>query len=147
MADSTYVDSSTVYDKLSAGPPCEFAADRDTSTGVLTPKVIVTTGGGGTTPIPVGVRGAMTDRSGTITLGATAQNAAPVNATRNYLLFQNTSDTDMWVNVAGTAAVGAGVLCAASQNAGVIYDGNFIPTNALSVYCATTGKTFTCQEG
>ena len=87
------------------------------------------------------ILGAGSDRGGSITTGGTSQVVAAANATRKALLFQNTSDTDMWVNEHGSAAavgtgwkVGPGVGVPISTN------------KQVSVFCATTGKTFAATE-
>lgn len=84
---------------------------------------------------------ATTDRSGSITLGGTAQNVAALLATRKGLTFQNTSDTEMRVTesgVAATAATGFLVAVGASFHAK--------SNKAISVFCATTGKTYAATE-
>lgn len=102
-------------------------------------------GGADALPLAAGpIAGQLTDRSDTIDTGGTAQQVAAANASRRYLLFQNHSDTDMWINF-GTDAV-------ASQPsikiaAGVAYTPTFVDTRAISVICATMGKAFTCKEG
>lgn len=82
-----------------------------------------------------------TDRSGAITTGGTAQLVAPVNASRRGLTFQNTSDTEMRVTENGsnaTATTGYQVLPGGRIN---------ISTNrAISVICATAGKTYAATE-
>lgn len=87
--------------------------------------------------------GAFTDRSGTITLGGTSQQAAAANTSRRYLIFQNISDTTMWLNF-GTAAV------ATQPSIQIVAGGNYeplvAPTQAVNVLCATTGKAYACKE-
>lgn len=82
-----------------------------------------------------------TDRSGAITTGGTAQNVAAANTSRRGLDFQNTSDTEMRVTENGTAAT-------ATTGFQVLAGGTFrARTNrAISVFCATTGKTFAATE-
>src|SRR4051812_40705374 len=55
-----------------------------------------------------GLTSALTDRSGTITTGAAAQQVMAANAKRRLIIFQNVSDTDMWINIGATATAGAG---------------------------------------
>jgi hypothetical protein len=84
---------------------------------------------------------ATTDRSGTITLGGTAQNVAAANASRQALTFQNTSDTEMRVTENGTAAT--------ATTGYQVTAGQYLRINsnkAVSVFCATTGKTFAATE-
>lgn len=89
--------------------------------------------------------GALTDRSSTIASGGAAQSVAAAFPGRLYLLFQNHSDTDMWINF--------GVVAVASQPSFKIIAGGsyassarFCPTGSISVFCATTGKGFSCKE-
>jgi hypothetical protein len=111
----------------------------------LKPGVLVTVSNGAANPLPTtttnGPLPATTDRSGSITTGGTAQTVAAANANRIGLTFQNTSDTEMRVTENGTTATAAtGYLVAAGQ---------FIRVNsnkAISVFCATTGKTFAATE-
>ena len=98
-----------------------------------------------TTADPIYVNSAQlpagTDRSGSITTGGAAQNVAAANAARRGLDFQNTSDTEMRVTENGTAATATtGYLVAGG--------GRFSArTNrVISVFCATTGKTFAATE-
>lgn len=84
--------------------------------------------------------GTATDRSGTITSGATAQNAMASNAVRKGWVLINNSDTDMYVHAAGTASSTAGIPVYPREMA-FGYE-----VNAISVYCVTTGKAFTAWE-
>lgn len=83
---------------------------------------------------------ASTDRSGTITLGGTAQNAMAANTSRRFWALTNNSDTVMMVRVGGTASATAGV----KVNTDDLVYGEEI--DAISVFCATTGKVFTAWE-
>lgn len=93
----------------------------------------------------MGVTGTLTDRSGTITAGGAAQNVAVANADRAFLLFQNVSDTDMWINFDSTAVADQPSI-KLTPGASFVTD-KFVPTTLLSVICATTGKSYTCKEG
>src|SRR4051794_6885724 len=72
-------------------------------------------------------RGALTDKSGTITAGNTAQTLAAANATRNYLLIQNNSTADLWVNFGGIAAIVGQPSYKIVQDGVLIFESNFIP--------------------
>ena len=93
-------------------------------------------------------RGTLTDRSGTITTGGTAQNAIGVNASRNYLLIRNpvTATEDLWVSLVGTATAASPSIRLTPADF-LIFECGFIATNAASVIAATTGHAFTCWEG
>lgn len=88
---------------------------------------------------------AVTDRSGTITTGGTAQQLMAANATRRGWYIQNNSDTVMWVSDVGTAA-------ATQPSLKLLPDAYYEPpqsgvdSGAISLFCATTGKTFTSRE-
>lgn len=88
---------------------------------------------------------AFTDRSGTITTGASAQEAAPENLNRRLLFVQNVSDTNLWVNV-GAAAVANQPSILLVPNAMLQWGPDVVPTGAVSVIGATTGKAFVCKE-
>lgn len=91
--------------------------------------------------------GALTDRSGTITTGGTAQQAMAANTSRKYayLLNPDTATEDLWFSFDATAAAAAPSL--------VLHPGDtmrttgFVPTGALSVIAATTAHAYTAKEG
>lgn len=101
----------------------------------------------GSEVIVVPTQGALTDYSGTIASGGTAQTAVAANASRRYLLVQNVSLTeDLWLNF-GVAAV-------ASQPSILLRPGSsfesspaFVSTQLVSVIAATTGHAFVVKEG
>ena len=102
-----------------------------------------------TNPLPVAIYPAsaaadFTDRSGTITAGGTSQQVAAANTSRRYLVFQNHSDTDMWLNF-GTAAVATQPSVKIIANGGY-YEPLVAPLGTVNVLCATTGKAYTCKE-
>lgn len=97
--------------------------------------------------VDVVASGALTNRSGTITLGGTAQNAMASNASRKYLYLENpeTATEDLWFRFTGTAAAASP---SKVLHPGDIYEVNaFVPTQALSVFAATTAHAFTAEEG
>ena len=88
----------------------------------------------------------ITSRSGTIATGATAQTLMSANAARKGWFIQNNSTGDLWVNRFGDPAI-------AGQPSLLIPAGALYETpdggsggNALSIYGATTGQTFTSAE-
>ena len=89
--------------------------------------------------------GTMTDRSGTITSGGTAQTIMAANANRKYLLIQNSSDTAMWCNFT-TTAVASQPSFTLIAGASFVMENNAISTEAISCIGATTGKIFTAKE-
>lgn len=90
--------------------------------------------------------GQLTDRSGTITSGGDAQEVMAANPSRLAVFFQNLSDTDMYVSFTGTATAGPGSFLIPSGG-GTFPPAGYVPTQALSVLCATTGKEFSAYEG
>jgi hypothetical protein len=97
---------------------------------------------------PASSGGPLTDRSGTLTAGGAAQEAVAANTSRNYLLIRNpiNATEELWVNLTGTAtAASPSVRLDAGDY--LIFEAGFIPTNAVSVFAATTGHAFTIWEG
>jgi hypothetical protein len=94
----------------------------------------------------LGVGGAVTDGSGTITAGGTAQNlfsgATPVNG----YLVQNTSNAVMWINDTGTAATVGGSSFVINPAAEIVSPPGYKPPGAISIFCATTGQTFVARK-
>jgi hypothetical protein len=87
----------------------------------------------------------ITDRSGTITIGGTAQTLMPANSARTGCLLQNLSTGDLWINSFATAVQGepsiwipAGSFFSCEQTG--------VPLGPISIYGATTGQTFTARE-
>jgi len=89
--------------------------------------------------------GALTDRSGTITTGGAAQTVVARRSGRKFFLFQNISDTDMWINF-GTTAVADSPSIKIVAGGAYEFPSHFCSTQSVSVICATTGKKFTCKE-
>jgi hypothetical protein len=107
---------------------------------------------GASNPMPVSVAvsvprsGALTDRSGTITTGGTSQQVMAANTNRKYLLIQNESTGDLWINF-GVAAVIAQPSIRLGQWDAFVMEEGFISTQALNVIGATTAQAFTAKEG
>jgi hypothetical protein len=87
----------------------------------------------------------MTNRSGTITTGGTAQALMAANTARNGWLVQNLSGGDLWVSDLGTAA--------ATQPSMRVPPGAVLRSTpggvvaaALSIFGATTGQAFSARE-
>jgi hypothetical protein len=88
----------------------------------------------------------VTNRSGSIAAGGTAQDVyTKEQAPRQGFEFQNTSDTDMCLAWGITATATNGI----KVPAGALYyrpgPDKIVPQGRMSVYCATTGKTFVCN--
>lgn len=94
----------------------------------------------------VGAPVAITDYSGTVTTGGTAQTARVANVNRRFLMISNPdASTDLFFCLTGTATTGAGSV-RLPAGTGIVFDVQ-APTGAVSVLSATTAKAFTVQEG
>lgn len=92
-------------------------------------------------------RGTVTDRSGTITAGGTAQQLAAVNASRKYLFIQNLdAGNDLWIDFT-TTAVQSQPSIKLSAGASFVMEGAFVSTELVSVISAVTGHAFAAKEG
>lgn len=95
-------------------------------------------------------QGSFTDRSGTTsgTINTSTQVAA-ANSSRRYFLFQNVSDTDMWINF-GTAATtdqpSIKVPTGAVWGNPFVLEAGFVSTEAVNVICSAASKKYTCKE-
>ena len=104
------------------------------------------TGASGNPAVSIGQStSAITNKSGTITLGGTAQTAIAANTARVGCSIQNTSTGVMWVSDVGTAAPNGSSML-------LLPGGEYVsPINAkivgaISVYGATTGQSFAGRE-
>ena len=97
-------------------------------------------------PLPVqNVNAAPTDRSSTITTGGAAQVAMAALSTRKGYFFQNISSEIMWGSWIGTAEPSKEGSFPIQPN-GIIRSTQVCETTALSIYGATTGKSYTAWE-
>ena len=87
----------------------------------------------------------LTNRSGTIQTGGTAQNLVAANAARTALRVANRSSGNLTVHDAGAASATAGILVAPGQ----VYEwpAESVPSGAVSIWGATTGQAFYAVEG
>jgi hypothetical protein len=84
--------------------------------------------------------------AGSIAAGGTAQDVySDQRSPRNGFEFQNTSDTDMFLAWGITATATNGVRVAAGQMYYRPGPDMIVPKGRMSVFCATTGKTFVCN--
>lgn len=93
------------------------------------------------------VRFTLTNYSGSIATGGTAQTALAANPKRNFLLIQNppTEVENLSVDFDATA-VGDGTDFTLEPGGAVIFD-TLIPQGLVSVIAATTGHKFIVKEG
>lgn len=91
-------------------------------------------------------QGALTDRSGSITTGGTAQQMMAANSSRRYLMIQNASVGALWINFTSAAVQDTpSIQIAAGGN--FILETGFVSTEAVSVIGATTGQKWAAKEG
>src|SRR5438034_1368650 len=89
-------------------------------------------------------QGDLANRSGTITTGGAPQQLLAANADRRYLLVQNPSANAVALWVAfGQAAVTASPSIELPPGMGIVFEGAFVPTAAVSVVSTTTGLAYT----
>jgi hypothetical protein len=87
-------------------------------------------------------------RNGTLTVTAgstsatasTSAQALASNLTRQYLLIQNISDTDMYFNFGATATTNH--LFVAKSGGGIVFESGFVPTDAVNVICSSASKNY-----
>lgn len=92
-------------------------------------------------------QGALTDRSGVITVDATSQQLAAALATRRYFALQNAGSIDLWFNF-GVEAVASQPSFKLIPGASFMMEGSFISTQAIHIIGATAaGSGFTAKEG
>jgi hypothetical protein len=114
----------------------------DTGDGFFAPRSVAV----GANGVPLGGgAAALADRSGTITLGGTAQNAMAANTARQGFWVQNNSTGDLWINTLATAIVGQPSL---RIPAGALYETPVggVGTGAVSIIGATTAQAFSARE-
>lgn len=88
----------------------------------------------------------LTSRSGTITLGGTAQQLAAANTARKGFMVQNNSAGVLWINELGAPAVTAQPSISIQPNAMYVSERDACPTGAISIIGATTAQAFTARE-
>lgn len=92
------------------------------------------------------VSGALTDRSGSITLGGTAQTLAAANTTRRYFFVHNISTGDLWVNF-GVTAVADAPSIKLTPGASFVMEASFVSNETISIFGSTTGAKYVAKEG
>jgi hypothetical protein len=87
-------------------------------------------------------RGILTDYSGSITTGGASQLAVAANNSRQYLLVQNISDADLWLNFGAAAAADSTSVLLSPKGSYEMVEPGFVSTEAIYVIGATTAKKF-----
>jgi hypothetical protein len=105
-------------------------------------QVTLANTGANTTALQVRPRnGALTVTSGSTSASAnTSAQALASNSSRQYLLIQNVSDTDMYFNFGATATTDH--LFIAKSGGGIVFESGFVPTDAVNVICSASSKKF-----
>jgi len=97
--------------------------------------------------VPVtGGTGTLTDGSGAITTASTNQQIFAANSARKYLLIQNSSLYDMWINFTSAATLSQPSLLVTPGSAFTM-ENNFISIEAINIICATPTAAYTAKEG
>ena len=89
---------------------------------------------------------ANTQTAKAITLGGTSETALAASATRTYMLIVNDSDTVMYLRISGSGAATTGDMYLAANGGNYESPPNFCPVVAITILCATTGKTYCTVE-
>jgi hypothetical protein len=92
------------------------------------------------------VRGAITNKSGTITLGGTSQLLAAGNTTRSYFFVQNISSDVLWIDF-DVAAVQDQPSIKLLPAATFVMESGFVSTDSITIIGPTTGAKFVAKEG
>lgn len=92
-----------------------------------------------------GTQVTLTNQSGSITTGGTAQTAIAANGARRGFEIQNLSSGDLWINTLATAVQDQPSMRIAP---GQLYEtpAHRVPTGAVSIIGATTGQKFYARE-
>lgn len=85
------------------------------------------------------------DISGTILVGGVSQQIAAVNEGRMYLLIQNLSSDNLWVNF-GIPAVQNQPSIRLSAGSSIEFNRNVVPTSSINIVGPTAGQAFTAKQ-
>jgi hypothetical protein len=90
--------------------------------------------------------GTLTDGSGTIDAGGTAEDALAVNNFRQYLFVMNISAEVLWINF-GVDATDDQPSIPLESGQSFVMEGGFVATQRVSIIGATTGSAYIAKEG
>lgn len=90
--------------------------------------------------------GFTTDHSGEITTGGASQEVMPANSNRDYLLIQNVSAENLWVNLGADANADQPSIKLVPDGH-MEYEGSWVPSDDVHIFGASTGSSFTAKEG
>lgn len=91
--------------------------------------------------------GGFSNGSGSIAVANTSQQIFNSLSSRVYLLIQNISDTDMYINFGSVANIGAGSIKLVPNGSYELIKtaGGFMNTEAINIICSVAGKEFTAK--
>lgn len=91
-------------------------------------------------------RGSLTDGSGAITTGDTAQTVFGTNNSRRYLFIQNHDASEvLWVDFDNDAVVGQPSIAIPPLEGALVFESSFVPVGTVSIIADTTGHLFTAK--
>jgi hypothetical protein len=100
------------------------------------------------TGINAGPTGTLTNRSGTVATGGTAQTLAAINATRKYLFVENScaATESLWINFMTAAVVTQPSIEIPACGSFLMSSPNFVSTELVSVIATTSAHAFIAKE-
>jgi hypothetical protein len=136
--DGNTFDPVRVFD--SSGTALTYASTG--TAGTPSSDVISVQGITGGTPLPVRPRNAAVTVTAGTTSGTanTSAQALASSSTRQYLLIQNISDSDMYFNFGATATTSNMLIT--KNGGGVVFETGFVPTDAVNVICSAASKSY-----
>src|SRR3972149_3148872 len=91
-------------------------------------------------------RVSFTNRSGTLTAASVAQQIMAANLNRKYLLVQNVSSGNMWINFNTNANLNQPSILLLAGGGSFDSEGSAIITDSVSIIGATIGQEYTAKE-
>jgi hypothetical protein len=92
-------------------------------------------------------KGTLTDQSGTTSgIPNTSTQIMAANATRKYLLIQNVSNVNMWINFTSAATTNQPSILLSAGSSFIMED-SFVSTEAINVISSSASRSFTAKEG
>jgi hypothetical protein len=130
--------STQIFD--SSGTALTYASTG--TAGTPSSDVISVQGISGGTPLPVRPRNsAVTVTTGTTSATpSTSAQALASSTSRQYLLIQNISDTDMYFNFGATATTSNMLIT--KSGGGIVFESGFVPTDSVNVICSAASKSY-----
>jgi hypothetical protein len=94
----------------------------------------------------IGTISTLTDGSSSTNAGNTSQQIFAANPNRKYLFIQNNSNSVLWINFT-TAATTSQPSIQLVATASLIFEGNFVPSEAVNIIGASSNLGFTAKQG